>query len=403
MMRRSMAGRARRSSWNSGAAAPAAQRILGREVERDLRARFYFDRRINGARRSPSTSRQQGLRSIRAKPSLPVASGPAIRIDGRMKVHTLALLPIQPLMNTPRRHFLKTATLSLGSLGLLSTRALAAEPKAKAKAPKASAPSPSFARKSKMKLGTVTYNLAMDWDVPTLIKNCTEAKFEGVELRTSHKHGVEVTLSKTERAEVKKRFADSPVALVSLGSAFDYHTPDQAKLKKDIEATKEYMLLGKDVGAAGVKVRPNALPREVPVEKTLEQIGRSLRELGEFGKNHGQKLFLEVHGTGTSLLPNIKTIMDVANHPQVGVCWNSNQNDLAGDGFDHNFNLVKNKIFTVHMRDLYLDEYPFRKLLTALNDSGYTGFCFAEIPSSPDAVRLMKYYRSLWLAYQNLL
>lgn len=305
-------------------------------------------------------------------------------------------------MKTNRRHWIKTTSVSLASLGLASSLAQAAEPKAKAKA--GAEPAPSFAKKSKMRLGTVTYNIAMDWDIPTIIKNCTEAKFEGVELRTTHKHGVEVTLSKAERAEVKKRFADSPVALASMGSAFDYHTPDQAKLKKDIEATKEYIVLAQDVGAqVGVKVRPNGLPKEVPVEKTLEQIGRSLGELGVFAANHGQKVYVEVHGTGTSLVPHVKKMMDVANHPNIGVCWNSNQTDLAGDGFDHNFNLVKKKIQSVHMRDLYLDEYPFRKLLTALNDSGYTGFCFAEIPASTDPVRVMKYYRSLWLAYQGLL
>src|SRR5690349_3221620 len=71
-----------------------------------------------------------------------------------------------------------------------------------------------------MKLGAVTYNIAKDWDVPTIIKNCTETKFQGVELRTSHKHGVEVELNKEQRAEVKKRFADSPVELMGLGSAF---------------------------------------------------------------------------------------------------------------------------------------------------------------------------------------
>lgn len=302
-------------------------------------------------------------------------------------------------MNTNRRQFIRDASLGVASLSLASAGISAAEPKQKKKA----APGVSFAKKSRMKLGTVSYNLAMDWDIPTIIKHCSEAKFEGVELRTTHKHGVEVTLAKGQRAEVRKRFADSPVALVSLGSAFDYHTPDQAKLKRDIAATKDYLVLAHDVGAAGIKVRPNGLPKEVPVEKTLEQIGRSLRELGEFAAGHGQKLFLEVHGSGTSLLPHIKRIMDVADHPNAGVCWNSNATDLAGDGFDHNFNLVKKKIFTVHMRDLYLEDYPFRKLLTALNDSGYTGFCFAEIPASTDPVRVMHYYRSLWLAYQGLL
>lgn len=252
-----------------------------------------------------------------------------------------------------------------------------------------------------MHLGLVTYNLAKDWDVPTIIKNCQATNIEGVELRTTHAHGVETTLSKSQRAEVRKRFADSPVTLVGLGSAYDFHTPDNAKLRRDIEATKEYILLAQDLGASGVKVRPNGLPQEVPVAQTLEQIGRSLRELGEFAAGHGQQIRLEVHGTGTSLLPHIKTILDVAQNPQVGVCWNSNQTDLDGAGFDANFDLVKDRIFTVHMRDLFLAEYPWRNLLTRLNTGGFHGFCLAEIPESNDPLRVMKYYRALWLAYQG--
>ena len=92
---------------------------------------------------------------------------------------------------------------------------------------------------SKMRLGSVTYNIAKDWDVPALIKNFEEAGFEGVELRTTHAHGVEVSLGKQERADVRKKFADSKVELMGLGSAFEYQMPDQSRLKKEIEATKE--------------------------------------------------------------------------------------------------------------------------------------------------------------------
>ncbi|MCK6501394.1 MAG: sugar phosphate isomerase/epimerase, partial [Nitrospira sp.] len=253
-----------------------------------------------------------------------------------------------------------------------------------------------------MKLGLVTYNLAKDWDIETIIRNCAETGFAGVELRTTHAHKVEVGLSKDERASIRKRFADSPVALYGLGSAFDYHTPDQDKLRRDIDATKEYIVLAQDVGATGVKVRPNGLPKEVPVEKTLEQIGRSLKELGQFGADHGQMIRLEVHGAGTSLLPNIRRIMEVADHPNVGVCWNSNQTDLEGDGFDANFNSVKARIVEVHMRDLFLEEYPWARLLKALVASGYRGFCLAEIPESKDPVRVMRYFRGLWLSHQGL-
>jgi sugar phosphate isomerase/epimerase len=298
-------------------------------------------------------------------------------------------------MPTTRRNFFKTTGLTIASAAVGSIHLAAAESTRNAAG--------LLRGKPAMKLGTVTYNLAQNWDIETIIKNCEAAEFQGVELRTGHKHGVEVTLSKEQRETVKQRFLNSKVQLMGLGSAFDFHAPEQAKLRKDIDTTKEYIVLAHDVGATGVKVRPNALPREVSREKTLEQIGKSLRELGEFAEGYGQVIRLEVHGTATSLVPNIKMIMDVADRKNVGVCWNSNQTDLDGDGFDHNFNLVKDKIFSVHMRDLYLAEYPFRKLLNGLNEIHFTGFCLAEIPESTDPVRVMRYFRALWLAYQDLL
>ncbi len=297
-------------------------------------------------------------------------------------------------MKTNRRNFLKAAGLGAGALGLLADSSFTST----------AAAAPSFlTRPPKMKLGTVTYNLAKDWDIATIIKNCEAAHFQGVELRTTHAHKVEVNLTPAQRAEVKQRFQDSKVELMGLGSAFDYHTPDQEKLKRDIAATKEYIILAHDVGASGVKVRPNGLPNGVPKEKTLEQIGRALRQLGEFGKGYGVQIRLEVHGKDTSFVPNIKAILDAADHPNVGACWNSNQSDLAGAGFDHNFDLLKDQIFSVHMRDLFLEDYPFRKLLTRLNEVGFAGYCLAEIPESKDPVRVMRYYRALWLAYQGLL
>src|SRR5690349_2663740 len=89
-------------------------------------------------------------------------------------------------------------------------------------------------KEARPRLGIVTYNIAQDWDVPTIIKNLEKTKFEGVELRTTHAHGVEVSLSAAQRAEVKKRFMDSKVELMGLGSIFEYHSPDPGKLRKQI-------------------------------------------------------------------------------------------------------------------------------------------------------------------------
>lgn len=252
---------------------------------------------------------------------------------------------------------------------------------------------------SGFKLGLVTYNLGKDMNIPTLIHSCVKTKFEGVELRTTHAHKVEVNLTSEERDAVKKRFEDSPIKLVSLGSAFDFHTPDQEKLKKDIAATKEYIRLARDVGAEAVKVRPNGFPSDVSKEKTLEQIGKSFREVAIYGADLGIDIRMEVHGNQTCLLPNIKAIVDIADHPNANVCWNSNMDDLKGEGFEYNYNLVKNKIHVCHITELWSD-YPWRKLFANLKRDGFAGYTLAEIPFNSDPIRIMNYYRALWLALQ---
>ena len=254
-----------------------------------------------------------------------------------------------------------------------------------------------------LKLGTVTYNIAKDWDVPTLIKNLSATGFEAVELRTTHKHGVELTLSAAERADVRKRFEDSPVKIGGLGTICEFHAADPAVVRKNVDETKQWVKLAQDLGSPSVKVRPNGLPKDVPEEKTLEQIGKALAECGAAARDHGVAIQLEVHGEATSRLPRIRKILDYGgNHPGVRVCWNSNQNDLLDDGFEANFKLVRDQIGQVHMRDLFLEEYPWRKLLTSLSDMKFSGYCFAEIPESTDPIRVLKYYRGLFRAYQDL-
>lgn len=248
-----------------------------------------------------------------------------------------------------------------------------------------------------MKLGLVTYNMAKDWDIDTIIEKCEATGFEGVELRTTHAHGVEVTLSADEREAVKKKFEDSKVELAGLGSAFEYHAVDQDVLRKHIEGTKEYAVLARDVGASGIKVRPNGLQEKagIPAEKTLEQIGLALRECGEFAADYGIQIRLEVHGGDTSHPPHIRTILDIADRSNVVACWNSNNREVEAGSIKQYFDLLTGRIGLVHMRDLVAG-YPWRELLTLLKQSGYQGFCLAEIPGSPEPERIMKYYRAVW-------
>lgn len=239
-------------------------------------------------------------------------------------------------------------------------------------------------KKSKMKLGLVTYLWGKDWDVPTLIENCTKSGIGGVELRVDHAHKVMPNLSAPERMEVKKKFADSPVKIVGMGTNEQYDSPDPAKLKANIDRTKEFVKLSADIGGSGVKVKPNQFHKGVPHEKTLEQIGRALDELARYAADFGQQIRLEVHGNETQELPNIKTIMDHAPHKNATVCWNCNPEDLIGQGLVHNFNLVKDRFGdTVHVRELDDASYPYQQLMNLFKDINYKGWILLECRTDP--------------------
>ena len=235
-----------------------------------------------------------------------------------------------------------------------------------------------------MRLGLVTYLWGQDWDLPTLLKNCEATGLQGIELRTQHKHGVEPELSAAARQEVRKRFADSPVTLVGYGSNAEFHSPDRAEVQRNIELTKSYVQLMHDCGGSGVKVKPNSLPKEVPVEKTLTQIGEALNTVAAYAADFNQKIRLEVHGQGTSELPHIKTIMDVATHPNVGVCWNSNATDLIGEGLAHNFGLIQHRLAdTAHVRELTAGDYPYAELMRLFIAAKFNGWILLECHSNP--------------------
>ena len=253
-----------------------------------------------------------------------------------------------------------------------------------------------------MKLGMVTYNMGKDMDVPKLIAFCQETGLEGVELRTTHAHGVEVELTKDQRAEVKKMFDDSPVEIAGLGSAFEFHSDDPADVKKNVEGAIEYAQLAADVGAPGIKVRPNGLQldKDIPAEKTCEQIGLAMRQVAVFAEGVGVQVRMEVHGRLSCDPKMVRLMMDAADHDMALVCWNSNQQDMdENKSIDWSFDLLKHKIALVHITDIGVYQYPWQDLFNKLQGIDYKGYCLAEIGYNEEPERFMKYYSTLFDLY----
>jgi sugar phosphate isomerase/epimerase len=255
----------------------------------------------------------------------------------------------------------------------------------------------------KFQLGIVTYNIAANWDLATILRVLSHTKITAVEFRTQHKHGVEPNLSPDRRREVRAKCHDAGVTIWGCGTTCEFHDPDRAKVDKQIETCKQFVQLVANLGGRGVKVRPNGLPRGVPAEKTLEQIGKALIPCGKAAADAGVEIWVEVHGNGTKLPANMKAIMEHCGHPAVGVCWNSNPEDVTNGSVRESFEMLRPWLKSCHINELYKDAagtYPYRELFRLLRQSNYDRVTLCEVGKTPkseeDGAEILRYYKGLW-------
>ena len=249
----------------------------------------------------------------------------------------------------------------------------------------------------------VTYNIAKDWDLPTLLKVCQAVGLAAVECRTTHKHGVEPSLSADARRDVKKRFADSGVMFWGCGSVCEFHAADAAVVRKNIETCKEFVQLAADLGGRGVKVRPNGVPPGVEIARTLEQIGKALVECGKAAADAGVEIWVEVHGGGGVALPaNMKTIMEHCGHEKVGVTWNSNQSDLVKGSVGEGRIAEAVDSLLSHQRSVQRRErrLPVPQSFRLLREMDYDRVTLCEVgrsmPTVDSGTEFLRYYKALW-------
>ena len=259
---------------------------------------------------------------------------------------------------------------------------------------------------AKFKLGLVTYNVAQDWDLPTLLRIASEAGVAAIECRTTHKHGVEPKLSADERATVKKQFADSGVVFWGCGSVCEFHAADAGEVARNVEECKRFLALAKDLGGRGVKVRPNGVAKGHTVEQACEQIGTALKLCGTAAADLGLEIWVEVHGPVTQVPKNAKAILDACGHPAVGVTWNSNATDVVNGSVAEGFKLLEKHIKSCHINELTNDaagKYPYRELFAKLAGINYDRYTLCEVGKSVEPAKGVEYLRAYKKLWESLL
>ena len=96
--------------------------------------------------------------------------------------------------------------------------------------------------------GLVTYMWGADWDLPTLLENCKKTGRARRRAPDDPRPQGGAGPGRSSGQKSRKRFADSGVTCVGIGSDERFGNPDPAKVKAAIEKTKEFIRLSHDIG-----------------------------------------------------------------------------------------------------------------------------------------------------------
>ena len=80
----------------------------------------------------------------------------------------------------------------------------------------------------------------------------------------------------------------------------------------------------------------------------------------------------------------------------MGLCWNSNPQDVVNGSVKPYFDLLRPWIKNVHINEL-VSGYPYRELFALLRASKYERYMLCEAQESKEPERFLRWYRALWL------
>lgn len=249
----------------------------------------------------------------------------------------------------------------------------------------------------KMKLGFMS-SMAQDKTVPELIDMAKKFGYQSVEFRPEwkHAHGIELSMTKSQRKEVRNRFADSGIEISAISPGVKFLRDDR---DKQLEKMFQYIDLAADIGAPNIRFFADKLPED-PAERSESrkvQAGYQARA-AEKAWEAGVMLALETHGNSIGV--DTGEMMYLAGHPPAfRVNWHLSHSLKNGEDTDTAYRHIKGRVVHVHWSIPEDDEAKMKAIerqFELLLYDGFDGSFSVEIIKKGDNTNLLIDHTKMW-------
>ena len=258
-----------------------------------------------------------------------------------------------------------------------------------------------------------TYQVAQDWDVPTLCRIAAETGHQGVEFLQDYRqaHGLEADAGPAHRQQVREALAARGLECASLTSCMRFdHAAAEARAAAEAQV-RAVIAVAPEMACRHVRVLGDRLPDE-PGERheVVQRVAESLHGLGSYAASAGITVSLEVHGSFSDPEP-CRQVMQAVGLPNVGLVFNSQFRAGAERGwalpcgapsirplYEH----IGQWFSAVHTHELEHEPGYYRELFALLRVAGWSGFISNECAyRGPDPERVLRLYTALFRALEG--
>ena len=167
-----------------------------------------------------------------------------------------------------------------------------------------------------------------DWTWHDVLRYGPQYGYDGVELRLLGRETNLLALpdfAMKSRETRRRELNDAGFRVAGLASSVRFDEADPTARGKHLDTGREYIDLAVALGAEFIRVFGDVLPPESEPDlraAAMAQIADGLIALGEAAAPAGVQILLETHGD-FSASPPAAEVMQLANHPHVGLVWDT--------------------------------------------------------------------------------
>lgn len=228
------------------------------------------------------------------------------------------------------------------------------------------------------------------WKIETIIGKASEFGYDGIEWRGGPQGHVQPRMPAAQKSLLQRVSMDTGLIAVAVTAYTSFVSDRAAERQSNIDELQRYVDLAAELDAPYVRAFLGELPEgSSPNPALYEEISACLNIASDYALSAGVKIAIEPHDDfvrSSAIVPILYRVQ----HPALRVIWDIGNAFAAGEDPEASFELLKNRLAYVQVKDgrgrhpgwrlcpLGEGDVPLGQAFSLLFSHGYQGFLSVE-------------------------